>query len=122
MDVRLLKLVHTTAAATQLDATMFTVSLSTVTARPTLKLATPSRKTTIARAVSYETMSGYMKSRCAAAKTAADWQAIEKDAPGAKAAYEAAQAKAKATVTTKVDPMDALCADDPSAVECKAFD
>jgi hypothetical protein len=60
------------------------------------------------------------------AKTPEDWREIEKDVPGAKAMYEAAVGKQKEDIKAvpvgKVDPMDALCAEDPSAVECKAFD
>lgn len=69
-------------------------------------------------------MSTYTKNRCAQAKTEADWRAIERDVPGAKAAYENAKGiAAKVPVkSTKLDPMDKLCAEDPNAVECKVFD
>ena len=58
----------------------------------------------------------------AQAKTDADWAAIEKDVPGARAMHAEAQRAVRARKTTKADPMDALCADDPGAIECKAFD
>lgn len=84
-----------------------------------------SRASVVTRAASYDTLSGYQKNRMATAKTDADWAAIEKDIPGARAMYAAAtkSAAAEATATNgKVDPMDALCASDPGAIECKAFD
>jgi len=74
------------------------------------------------RASSYDALSGYQKNRMAQAKTDADWAAIEKDVPGARAMHARATRDARAVKTTKTDPMDALCADDPGAVECKAFD
>ena len=43
------------------------------------------------RAASYDALSGYQKNRMAQAKTDADWAAIEKDVPGARAMHAAAQ-------------------------------
>jgi len=74
------------------------------------------------RAASYDALSGYQKNRMAQAKTDADWAAIEKDVPGARAMHAAAQSTTQAQSAAKTDPMDQLCADDPGAIECKAFD
>ena len=73
-------------------------------------------------AASYDALSGYQKNRMSQAKTDADWAAIEKDVPGARAMHAEAQRAVRARKMTKADPMDALCADDPGAIECKAFD
>jgi len=81
-----------------------------------------SRRDVRRAAASYDALSGYQKNRMSQAKTDADWAAIEKDVPGARAMHAEAQRAVRARKTTKADPMDALCADDPGAIECKAFD
>lgn len=101
---------------------MFALTTSIATVRA------PARRTSVTlRAGSsstYDTLSGYQKNCMANAKTSEELAAIERDVPGAKAIYDAAMsARAEESkIKSKTDPMDALCADDPSAVECKAFD
>lgn len=93
--------------------------------RAPTSFARASRTAVTTRAASYDTLSGYQKNRMATAKTDADWAAIEKDVPGARAMHAAATKRAAAEKTAtngKVDPMDALCSSDPGAIECKAFD
>jgi len=84
----------------------------------------------VARAASWDTLSGYQKNRMRDARSDDDWKAIESDVPGARAIFEAAAreeaareaaAKANDGKTTR-DPMDALCDADPSADECRVFD
>jgi hypothetical protein len=104
---------------------MFALTTPIATVRVTRpRAAARTSVTTRAGSSTYDTLSGYQKNRMANAKTSEEWAAIEADVPGAKAIYDAAMStKAEQSkIKSKKDPMDALCADDPSAVECKTFD
>ena len=96
------------------------------TNRPT---ARPPPRSVRARAASWDALSGYTKSRMRAAKSDDDWKAIEADLPGARFAFEDAATReqnfARANRGARIrarDPLDALCAENPSANECRAFD
>ena len=94
------------------------------TNRPTARA--PARSVR-ARAASWDALSGYTKRRMRAAKSDDDWKAIEADLPGARFAFEDAAtreiffARRGARIRAR-DPLDALCAENPSANECRAFD
>lgn len=102
---------------------MFTIPRAPAPVHAAVRLhTTRATRVVIARSTAYDALSGYQKNRMQTARTDADWAAIEKDIPGARAMYASAQRARATTPTTTKDPMDALCDADPGAIECKAFD
>ena len=109
-----------------LDMPLILAPAPAFTNRPTARA--PARSVR-ARAASWDALSGYTKRRMRAAKSDDDWKAIEADLPGAREIFFARrgvfEGEARADRGARIrarDPLDALCAENPSANECRAFD